>query len=105
MKWIFLKTFTEDRGVPKSTGPVAITTFATIVDPALHIGVQIAAARDGVTDRKLSADCFKTFSGRQKTGLLGAHAISTLYVLEDGHLKDSEWNLKKVMMISLMRLF
>ena len=28
-------TFTEDRGAPKSAGPVAIVTFATIVNPAL----------------------------------------------------------------------
>ena len=29
------KYYTEDRGAPKSAGPVAIATFATIVNPAL----------------------------------------------------------------------
>jgi len=31
------KSYTEDRGAPKSAGPVAIATFATIVNPALGV--------------------------------------------------------------------
>ena len=30
---------TEDRGAPKSAWPAAIATFATIVNPALHLSM------------------------------------------------------------------
>jgi len=32
-----MRFITKDRGTPKSAGPVAIATFATIVNPALAI--------------------------------------------------------------------
>jgi len=52
-------TCTEDRGAPKSAGSLAIATFATVVDPALHVGEQIAVARDDVTCRKFVGGLFQ----------------------------------------------
>jgi len=37
--WIYNKFHTKGRGAPKSAGPVAIATFATILNPALTPGL------------------------------------------------------------------
>jgi len=36
---VITKIITEDRGAPKSAGPVVIATFATIVNPVLYVCV------------------------------------------------------------------